>query len=271
MWESAEELASRPSPGIGNRRSPQSQWPGEATQRFRYGPPEVVELREVETPKPTGDQVLVRVRAIGQPGQPRWAVPALRRTPVATYGIAARRRLLIAAAAAIWSSAGCALLTPVPTPSAEIEVRIPGLEVEGPITLVGEGQSGGMGWRYLMYEGPNSLSCTQLDTPESGGAGCDDVDEGSAFRLFTYGLDITQGDDQYEAVHGVLGLEVARVDAQQADGSLQSIELLQVNAAGVEGKAFVIIHLADARPRAIIAYGEDGSVLDTRNLDREFD
>ncbi len=29
----------------------------------RYGPPEVVELREVERPVPTGDQVLVRVRA----------------------------------------------------------------------------------------------------------------------------------------------------------------------------------------------------------------
>jgi len=242
-----------------------------AAQRYRYGHPEIVEIRLMETPKPTGDQVLVRVRAIGQPDQPRWAVPALRRTPVATYGIAARRRLVIAAAAAIWTGAGCALATPVPTPSAEIEVRIPGLQVEGPITLVGEGQSGGMGWRYLMYEGPDDLSCTQLDTPESGGAGCDDVDEESAFRLFTYGVDITQGDDQYEAVHGVVGLEVARVEAQLADGSLQSLELLQVNAAGVEGKAFVLIHLADARPRAIIAYGEDGSVLDTRNLDREFD
>ena len=128
-----------------------------------------------------------------------------------------------------------------------------------------------MGWRYLMYEGPDGLSCTQLDTPESGGADCDDVDEGSAFRLFTYGADITQGDEQYEAVHGVVGLEVARVEAQQADGSVQSLELMQANAAGVEGKAFVLIHLADARPRAIIAYGEDGSVLDTRNLDREFD
>lgn len=31
--------------------------------RDRYGPPEVVEVREVETPVPTGDQVLVRVRA----------------------------------------------------------------------------------------------------------------------------------------------------------------------------------------------------------------
>ena len=29
----------------------------------RYGPPEVVEIREVERPVPTGDQVLVRVRA----------------------------------------------------------------------------------------------------------------------------------------------------------------------------------------------------------------
>jgi len=34
-----------------------------AAQRFRYGPPEIVEIREVETPTPTGDQVLVRVRA----------------------------------------------------------------------------------------------------------------------------------------------------------------------------------------------------------------
>lgn len=34
-----------------------------AALRDRYGPPEVVELREVEAPVPSGDQVLVRVRA----------------------------------------------------------------------------------------------------------------------------------------------------------------------------------------------------------------
>lgn len=34
-----------------------------AALRDRYGPPEVVEVRDVETPVPTGDQVLVRVRA----------------------------------------------------------------------------------------------------------------------------------------------------------------------------------------------------------------
>ncbi len=34
-----------------------------AAQVHRYGPPEVVEIREVETPVPVGDQVLVRVKA----------------------------------------------------------------------------------------------------------------------------------------------------------------------------------------------------------------
>lgn len=34
-----------------------------AAMRDRYGPPEVVEVREVETPVPSGDQVLVHVRA----------------------------------------------------------------------------------------------------------------------------------------------------------------------------------------------------------------
>lgn len=34
-----------------------------AAHRYRYGPPEVLEIREVETPEPTGDQVLVMVRA----------------------------------------------------------------------------------------------------------------------------------------------------------------------------------------------------------------
>jgi NADPH:quinone reductase-like Zn-dependent oxidoreductase len=34
-----------------------------AAVRYRYGPPEVVEIREVERPTPTGDQVLMRVRA----------------------------------------------------------------------------------------------------------------------------------------------------------------------------------------------------------------
>jgi len=34
-----------------------------AAVRDRYGPPEVVEIREVERPTPSGDQVLVRVRA----------------------------------------------------------------------------------------------------------------------------------------------------------------------------------------------------------------
>ena len=32
-------------------------------QRFRYGPPEVVELREVERPTPSEGQVLVRMKA----------------------------------------------------------------------------------------------------------------------------------------------------------------------------------------------------------------
>src|SRR5262245_43820071 len=34
-----------------------------AALRDRYGPPEVVELRDVERPTPTGDEILVRVRA----------------------------------------------------------------------------------------------------------------------------------------------------------------------------------------------------------------
>jgi NADPH:quinone reductase-like Zn-dependent oxidoreductase len=34
-----------------------------AAVRYRYGPPEVVEIREVERPTPSGDQVLMRVRA----------------------------------------------------------------------------------------------------------------------------------------------------------------------------------------------------------------
>jgi NADPH:quinone reductase-like Zn-dependent oxidoreductase len=34
-----------------------------AALRFRYGPPEIVELKDVERPVPTDDQVLVRVRA----------------------------------------------------------------------------------------------------------------------------------------------------------------------------------------------------------------
>jgi NADPH:quinone reductase-like Zn-dependent oxidoreductase len=34
-----------------------------AAMKQRYGPPEVVELQEIEVPVPTGDQILVRVRA----------------------------------------------------------------------------------------------------------------------------------------------------------------------------------------------------------------
>ena len=34
-----------------------------AAMRDRYGPPEVVEIRDVDRPKPSADQVLVRVRA----------------------------------------------------------------------------------------------------------------------------------------------------------------------------------------------------------------
>ena len=34
-----------------------------AAYRDRYGPPEVVEVREVDKPVPSGDQVLVRVHA----------------------------------------------------------------------------------------------------------------------------------------------------------------------------------------------------------------
>ena len=34
-----------------------------AAQYDRYGPPEVVQIREVERPTPSADQVLVRVRA----------------------------------------------------------------------------------------------------------------------------------------------------------------------------------------------------------------
>ena len=34
-----------------------------AAIRERYGPPEVVEVREVDTPTPKDDEVLVRVRA----------------------------------------------------------------------------------------------------------------------------------------------------------------------------------------------------------------
>lgn len=175
---------------------------------------------------------------------------------------------IAAAAVMISTGAGCSLLTPVPTPSDEVKVRIPGLEVAGPLTVIGEAESGGIGWRYLMYESADGLSCTQLDTPESGGAGCDEMAKGSVFRLFTYGLDITQGDDQYEAAHGVVAPEVETVQAELADGSFQDLELMPTSAAGVEGNAFVLIHLSDARPRAIIAYGEDGAQLEKRNLDR---
>ena len=51
--------------------------------RDRYGPPEVVEVREVETPAPEADQVLVRVEAAAVNRAdldglyPRWAFTRL--------------------------------------------------------------------------------------------------------------------------------------------------------------------------------------------------
>lgn len=161
--------------------------------------------------------------------------------------------------------AGCAQFAPVPRPTHDPAPRIPG-EEEEPFDLVGEGESSGLGWRLLSYDGPDRLSCLQVETVESSSADCNEPQYESAIWLLTHGADLTHGDERLEAIYGVASADVARLEVQFEGGRVEELDFLPMRIGDRDAAAFVLIHLEDDHAVRVNAYDASGAVIDGRNV-----
>ncbi len=140
-----------------------------------------------------------------------------------------------------------------------------GADASGPVVELGRGRTQGIGWRYAVYEIADGW-CTQLETASLSSSGCGDLffprDEGSPFGTVSHG-DSTVGP---AAVDGVVTGDVSAVVVETTTGNRLPTTLMPLDAAGLEGHAFVGFVPARVSPRAVIALGPDGEVLGTREL-----
>ena len=157
---------------------------------------------------------------------------------------------------------GCDLVavdTPDPAaiPSGSIEPE--GGVATGPAVEVGSGMISGIGWRYVVFPSEDGW-CTQLETVAVTSTGCGDVlpKEGRAFGVVSHSERI---------VDGIVTDETATVWLV-ADGVSRIVPamLMSLEAAGLEGQAFVGIAPVDANITHLQAYKLNGEVLETYEL-----
>ena len=178
---------------------------------------------------------------------------------------AARMALAVALVVVL---AGCALARveePDPGTIPDGPLVALGADASGPVTELGRGRTSGIGWRYAVYEIADGW-CTQLETASLSSSGCGDLlfprDDGSPFGTLSHG-DSSVGP---AAVDGVVTGDVSAVMVETSTGNRLPTTLMPLDAAGLDGHAFVGFVPAGVSPRAVIALGPDGEVLGSHEL-----
>ena len=150
---------------------------------------------------------------------------------------------------------------PAAVPSGE-PVAIGG-EATGPVTLVGEGQSSGLGWRYVLYETAEGR-CTELQLAERTATGCGSdllPPEGDAFGSVNVGDPLANG---LTPVDGIVSGEIFTVWViEERTSNRFPAALYPLDEAGLEGQAFIGFAPAGMTPTHIQALANSGEILQT--------
>jgi hypothetical protein len=150
---------------------------------------------------------------------------------------------------------------PAAVPSGE-PVAI-GAEATGPVTLLGEGQASGLGWRYVMYESADG-SCTELQLVEVTTTGCGPdllPPEGDAFGTVNVGDPLANG---VIPVDGIVSDEIFTVWViEEQTGNRIPAPLFPLDDAGLEGQAFLGFVPDGMTPTHIQALARSGEILQT--------
>ena len=150
---------------------------------------------------------------------------------------------------------------PAAVPSGE-PVAIGG-EATGPVTLIGEGQASGLGWRYVVYESADGW-CTELQLVEVTTTGCGPdllPPEGDAFGSVNVGDPLASG---VTPVDGIVSSEIFTVWViEEQTGNRFPAPLYPLDEAGLEGQAFFGFAPAGMTPTHIQALASSGEILQT--------
>ena len=149
---------------------------------------------------------------------------------------------------------------PAAVPSGE-PVAIGG-DATGPVTLIGEGQASGLGWRYVMYETADGW-CTELQLVEVTTTGCGSVlpPEGDAIGTVNVGEPLANG---VTPVDGIVSDEILTVWViEEQTGNRIPAPLFPLDDAGLEGQAFIGFVPDGMTPTHIQALASSGEILQT--------
>jgi hypothetical protein len=152
---------------------------------------------------------------------------------------------------------------PAAIPSGEPVAQ--GGEATGPVTLLGSGESFGLGWRYVIYDSADGW-CTELQMAERTSTSCGpdlEPDEGdvigSAGALDPLESGVTP-------VEGVVTDDIVTVWIIDEDRGRVPAPVMPLDDAGLEGQAFLGFMPADGTPTHIQALAISGEILQTYEL-----
>jgi hypothetical protein len=137
-----------------------------------------------------------------------------------------------------------------------------GAEATGPVTELDSGQAFDLGWRYVIYESAEGW-CTELQMVEVTSTGCGPdplPPEGEHIGSVSVGQPLENG---ATPVDGIVSEEIFTVwIIDQQVGRVPAL-LMPLEAAGLEGQAFVGFMPPDGTPTHIQALARSGEVLQT--------
>lgn len=130
-----------------------------------------------------------------------------------------------------------------------------GVEAVGPVTVLGEGVSRGIGWRYSVFESVDGW-CTHVEMGDgSGSIGCGGL--------------LPEPEDGFGAVgsngelfEGVVSTDVTEVALQATDGRMLRATLMSMEPVGVDAHAFVVGVPHEGDAASLLALDEGGEVVE---------
>ena len=183
-------------------------------------------------------------------------------------GVLRHFRAVVVAAILLVVLVACTLAeveTPDPAAVPSGEPVALGGDPTGPVTLLGSGESSDGGWRYVIYESDDGW-CTELQMSEVTSTGCgpdllppDGESIGSAGALPPLESGVTP-------VEGVVSNDIVTVMIIDEEKGRLPANLMPLDDAGLEGKAFVGFMPADGTPTHIQAVALSGEILQTYEL-----
>jgi len=140
-----------------------------------------------------------------------------------------------------------------------------GAEPTGPVTLLGSGETFGLGWRYVIYEAEDGW-CTELQMNERTSTSCaPDLEPEAGDSIGSAGA-LDPLESGITPVEGVVTDDIVTVWIIDEQLGRIPATLMPLDDAGLEGQAFIGFMPADGTPTHIQALAMSGEILQTYEL-----